>query len=166
MKLFGHQTLVTIQESADPSQVSFKLTGSDHTLVINLHQSSPSNQATKNKKTAVLLQRFLVGVATKYVVTRTQQLAKVMGIKYGRISIREQRSRWGSCSSRGNLNFNWRLVHFPTEIIDYVIIHELAHRLEMNHSAKFWQIVAKYDPAHRIHRGHLKRQAKDATIDL
>ena len=81
-----------------------------------------------------------------------------MDIAYQRISLRQQSSRWGSCSSRGNLNFNWRLVHYPPAIIDYVIIHELAHRLEMNHSKKFWAIVKKFDSEYLIHKGQLRKK--------
>lgn len=103
------------------------------------------------------LDRFLKATAEKYIVPRTHQLAKIMDISFRNITLREQKSRWGSCSSQGNLNFNWRLVHYPPEIIDYVIIHELAHREEMNHSPAFWAIVRHYDPAYLQHRGWLKR---------
>ena len=63
--------------------------------------------------------------------------ASVMGVSYGRVSIRDQRTRWGSCSGKGNLNFNWKLSLVPDEILDYVVVHELAHRIEMNHSGQF-----------------------------
>ena len=76
------------------------------------------------------------------------------------LTLREQSSRWGSCSSQGNLNFNWRLVHAPTPVIDYVIIHELAHRTHMDHSRRFWNLVAEYDPAYLEHRGWLKRHGQ------
>mgnify|MGYP002231135056 CR=1 FL=1 len=68
---------------------------------------------------------------------RLPLFASVMGVSYGRVSIRDQRTRWGSCSGKGNLNFNWKLSLVPDEILDYVVVHELAHRIEMNHSAKF-----------------------------
>lgn len=67
-----------------------------------------------------------------------------MGVEYGRVTIRDQKTRWGSCSGKGNLNFSWRLLMMPEEILDYVIVHELAHRREMNHSPCFWQIVGSY----------------------
>jgi predicted metal-dependent hydrolase len=103
------------------------------------------------------LKRFLKSTAEKYIVTRTRQLAEKMGATFGTITLRQQKTRWGSCSSQGNLNFNWRLVHCPPAVIDYVIIHELAHRTQMNHSQKFWQIVERFDPEYRIHTGWLKR---------
>lgn len=103
------------------------------------------------------LDRFLKKTARAYIFPRTTELAKKMHITYGRISLKEQSSRWGSCSSMGNLNFNWRLVHCPPDVIDYVVIHELSHRQEMNHSRAFWQLVESYDPAYKLHRGWLKR---------
>lgn len=82
--------------------------------------------------------------------------AQKMQIDYGRMSIRDQKTRWGSCSSKGNLNFNWRLLMMPEEIMDYVVVHELAHRREMNHSPRFWQIVEMYIPDYQKRRQWLK----------
>lgn len=109
------------------------------------------------------LDRFLKTTASQYILPRTHELAKKMKITTHKITLRQQKTRWGSCSSKGNLNFNWRLVHFSPAIIDYVIIHELAHRVHLNHSKDFWQLVEKFDPAYRIHRGTLKRAR--LTID-
>lgn len=79
-----------------------------------------------------------------------------MGVTYGTISIREQKTRWGSCSSKGNLNFNWKLVLMPEDILDYVVVHELAHRVEMNHSPAFWTIVERVLPDYKERRKWLK----------
>ena len=87
---------------------------------------------------------------------RTAYFAKRMGVDYGRITIREQKTRWGSCSSKGNLNFNWKLVLLDPELLDYVVVHELAHRREMNHSKNFWKIVEAELPDYREHRRRLK----------
>ncbi len=77
---------------------------------------------------------------------------KIMGLHYSTIFIRGQRTRWGSCSPAGNLTLNWKLLMAPEEIIDYVVIHELAHLKHMNHSNKFWDIVGQYCPGWRAHR--------------
>lgn len=82
--------------------------------------------------------------------------ARIMGVSYGRIAIREQKTRWGSCSSKGNLNFNWRLILAPEEVVDYVVVHELAHRKEMNHSRAFYAIVASVLPDYQKSRTWLR----------
>ncbi len=103
------------------------------------------------------LEHFLKSCAQDYILPRLHTLAATMGITFTSAGFRQQSSRWGSCSSRGHLSFNWRLVHFSPPVIDYVLIHELAHRREMNHGTHFWEIVAQYDPEYRAHQGVLKR---------
>lgn len=75
--------------------------------------------------------------------------AASMGVTFGRVTIRCQQTRWGSCSSRGNLNFNCLLMLAPEGVLDYVVVHELAHRKQMNHSALFWQEVARECPDYK-----------------
>lgn len=72
--------------------------------------------------------------------------AEKMGISYGRITIRRQKTRWGSCSQSGNLNFNCLLMMAPPGVVDYVVVHELCHRIEMNHSPRFWKLVGEVYP--------------------
>ncbi|MCR4739294.1 MAG: M48 family metallopeptidase [Lachnospiraceae bacterium] len=86
--------------------------------------------------------------------------AEMMGLTYGRISIRTQRSRWGSCSAKGNLNFNCVLMLLPEEIREYVIVHELCHIRELNHSARFWNEVEKYCPDYRTLRKRLRDEGE------
>jgi predicted metal-dependent hydrolase len=76
---------------------------------------------------------------------------------YGRISIRSQKTRWGSCSKRGNLNFNYRIALLPPHLADYIIVHELCHIGQFNHSRDFWNLVAKADPEYKAHRAELKK---------
>ena len=87
---------------------------------------------------------------------RVAHFASLVGVTYGRITIRSQRTRWGSCSSKGNLNFNCLLMLVPPQIRDYVVVHELCHRIELNHSARFWALVEKIMPDYRIRRKWLK----------
>ena len=87
---------------------------------------------------------------------RVQHFATLVGVTYGRITIRSQRSRWGSCSSKGNLNFNCLLMLCPEAVRDYVVVHELCHRIEMNHSPKFWAQVERVCPDYKPHRKWLK----------
>lgn len=82
--------------------------------------------------------------------------ADVIGVSYGRISIRNQKTLWGSCSAKGNLNFNCLLMKAPEHVLDYVIVHELCHRREMNHSAAFWGLVASVIPDHKACRKWLE----------
>lgn len=84
--------------------------------------------------------------AVSYIPDRVAHFAPLVGVTYGRITIRNQRTRWGSCSSKGNLNFNCLLMLTPPEVIDYVVVHELCHHRQMNHSQRFWNEVARVLP--------------------
>ena len=90
--------------------------------------------------------------------TKTKKYAAQMNVTYGRITIRNQQTRWGSCSSKGNLNFNCLLMLMPPEVIDYVVVHELCHRKQMNHSKAFWKEVEKILPNYKDSVGWLKKE--------
>ena len=77
-----------------------------------------------------------------------QSEAAALGVSYARISLRDQRSRWGSCSTSGTLSFNWRLVLAPHDVLDYVVVHEICHLLEMNHGPDFWALVQQRRPGY------------------
>ena len=100
--------------------------------------------------------RELADKALKYIPERVAYFAKQIGATYGRITIRNQKTRWGSCSSKGNLNFNCLLMLAPSEVIDYVVVHELCHRKEMNHSKAFWSEVEKVLPDYKAQVKWLK----------
>lgn len=94
--------------------------------------------------------------AKRDIPPRVEKFAQMIGVTYGRITIRSQKTRWGSCSSDGNLNFNCLLMLMPDEVVDYIVVHELCHRLEMNHSANFWALVKQILPEYEIQRTWLK----------
>ena len=99
----------------------------------------------------------LRSLASGTIPPRVSYYANLMGVSYGRITIRAQKSRWGSCSAKGNLNFNCLLMLTPPEVQNYVIVHELCHRKQMNHSPAFWREVEQIMPEYRRHRLWLKK---------
>ena len=107
--------------------------------------------------------RTLARQALSELPPRLSIFAEQMGVTYRRVTIRNQRTRWGSCSSKGGINLNCLLMLCPREIQDYVMVHELAHRREMNHSARFWAIVEGVIPDYRERRRWL-REHGDAII--
>ena len=100
--------------------------------------------------------RSLAEKAVAVIPERVRHYAALMGVSYGRITIRNQKSKWGSCSAKGNLNFNCLLMLCPRPVLDYVVVHELCHRKEMNHSPKFWAELEKYVPDYKALRKWLK----------
>lgn len=107
--------------------------------------------------------------ARRLILARLEVLNQHYGFSYGRVAIRDQRSRWGSCSKKGNLNFNYRLLFLPLPLVDLVIAHELCHLKEFNHSEAFWGLVAETIPdlsfrrhelrAFRLHEGGMIRSS-------
>ncbi len=107
-----------------------------------------------------LLKHLIIKMAKEFFSVNVSKWASVMELKYNRISIKNTVSRWGSCSSLGNLNFNWKLAFAPLEVIDYIIIHELSHLRHLNHSSEFWNEVRKYCPEYKKHKKWLKENAQ------
>ena len=105
--------------------------------------------------------RDLANKALEVIPERVNYYAPLIGVTYGRITIRNQRTRWGSCSSKGNLNFNCLLMLTPPEVIDSIVVHELCHRKEMNHSDKFYSEVLRVFPDYWKWHKWLKDNADD-----
>lgn len=117
---------------------------------------SPSGSRINiNKLYNIWLRNF----AKRYLPARAYELAEKYDFKVNNISVRNQKTRWGSCSAKGNLSFNVNLVQYKREIIDYVIVHELCHLKEMNHSKKFWLLVEKICPDYKFFRKELKKSS-------
>jgi predicted metal-dependent hydrolase len=111
---------------------------------IKKHLAIIGEKQTQNKEVNEAFLNIDKKAARKRITGRLRELAKVHGFTYGKVSIRNQRTRWGSCSGRNNLSFNLKLVVLPQELMDYVIFHELVHTQIHNHSQRFWQEVDKY----------------------
>lgn len=102
------------------------------------------------------LERWYRPQAERLLGKKVEVQSARLGIRYSGVTVRRARTRWGSCSKKGSLNFNWKLVMAPEPVIDYVIIHELCHLRQMDHSAKFWKLVEAACPDYREHRAWLK----------
>ncbi|MCF2206376.1 M48 family metallopeptidase [Halobacterium salinarum] len=136
---------------------TFPYLGDDHEIVveprpahgvgdgeIRLRQSTVDQSSLKR-----VLENFYRSRAREHLTDRTDALADSMNHTYDRIELRNQRTRWGSCSTNGVLSFNWRLVMAPPDVIDYVVVHELAHLRESGHNDRFWRLVEMEIPEYR-----------------
>ena len=123
----------------------------------HLDITSPTG-STENS--VMIYEAWLKKLAKKTLTERVRKIASELNFKVGKITIRGQKTRWGSCSTNGNLSFNYNLLRFRKEIIDYVIIHELCHLKEMNHSERFWKLVEGYYPDYK----NLRKELKDHSL--
>ena len=132
----------------------------DHRDWIEKHKTKMEQQLAEKpllKKLSVEEVQTLADRALDVIPARVRHYAPIVGVTYGRITIRNQKSRWGSCSSKGNLNFNCLLMLAPESVRDYVVVHELCHRKHMNHSPEFWQAVEQAIPGWRSAKIWLKQ---------
>jgi hypothetical protein len=104
----------------------------------------------------IALTRWLQKQAATALTDAVAQHSASMGVRPARIALRDQQTRWGSCSTRKTISFNWRLIHAPPGVLDYVVVHELAHLTEFNHSRRFWELVETHCPDYRGHAAWLK----------
>jgi len=121
--------------------------------------------ATPNKKfIKTYLTSWYKQEARRIISARVAFYAKIAGLEFRSVAITSAETRWGSCSSNRTLNFNWKLVMAPLEVIDYVVAHELAHLTQMNHSRDFWETVRKMYPLYREYRTWLRRNGQRLTV--
>lgn len=110
------------------------------------------------------LKQVLAARALERIRERLAFYGPRIGGEFGRVAIRDQRSRWGSCSSKHNLNFNWKLIMAPPQVLDYVVIHELCHLHEFNHSARFWRLVETQMPEYEAWKKWLKMHGDELGV--
>jgi len=140
------------------------------------HGSGDSVRLERNKLIVVLraengrldlaLERWYRMQAADLIRGKVERASAHLGLTYNRVIIRGQKTRWGSCSHKGNLSFNWKLIMAPEPVIDYVIIHELAHLREMNHTKRFWGLVAEHCPQWREHKKWLRDHGAELAAKL
>ncbi len=156
-QLFGHE--YTLEFRYDPKLTSgWQILGKQLVYNNSRYLLEPKNDVVLTSNETALLEKFSKNTLRTYISTRLPQLHTKMQLEMpiGRISLKNQSTRWGSCTYQGDLNFNWHLVHYEPAVIDYVLIHELAHFVHRDHSARFWALVAKYDGDYKRHRQILK----------
>ncbi len=109
------------------------------------------------KKRLEILRRWLIEQARYEFLARLEKVSLATGLSWNRLSVRGQKTRWGSCSVKGNISLNFKMLFLPSELVDHVILHELVHTREMNHSSRFWALMRKYDPYSDRHNTELKK---------
>lgn len=162
------KTKTPIPISDKPKSIS--IFGQEHELILNDDSISKPIEIIDNKviissvvaddKIASILTFHLKKLMKMEVEKYAHLKAQELDVKYSRISIKDTSSRWGSCSSSGALSFSWRLILAPRNVMEYVVVHELCHLIEMNHSHRFWNLVDKTYPQHHEARLWLKKNGK------
>ena len=127
-------------------------------VILAGHRLKRSHEAGGIRQT---VEKFLRGLAELELPARLGELVAARRLAAPRVMVRNQRSRWGSCSTRGSIALNWRLIQMPPEVSDYIMFHELAHRRQPNHSARFWREVESLCPAWKDSEKWLRKYGKD-----
>ena len=147
-----------------------RMSNADIEKFIESHRKWIEKQAARISQPCDLLTeeeiRELTLQAKKVIPERVAYYAGIAGVTYGRITVRHQRTRWGSCSSKGDLSFNCLLMLAPAEVLDSVVVHELCHRKHMDHSPAFYAEVERVFPGYRLHHGWLKENGDRLLASL
>lgn len=139
---------------------SVSLQGEQLQVVISSRVKAENQQSHVKK----LVKDWYKQTLAEYLETQTRYYAKLMGVAPASVSVRSYTRRWGSCSAKGTVTFNLLLMMAPKWVIDYVIVHELAHLVHLNHSARFWALVERYYPEHKAAKQYLKDHAPQMIL--
>jgi len=134
----------------------------EHNICVYLAEDIPKSTWEEVVRDAVIF--TYQQQAKKIFAMKLDYYAKIMGLKYNQLRIKEQRTKWGSCSRQGNINLNWRVIMAPEEVIDYLILHELAHLKHMNHSKEYWHYVASFMSDYKTWQKWLKEKGRSLII--
>lgn len=149
---FGEEVYLKIEPQALKRP---KVAVKEDQMIVRLHKTVSKSEGLRQVKKVI--ETFYKKKAEEVIHDRLQFFNEHYSFKYNRVSLRNQKSRWGSCSRLKNLNFNWRLIMAPIEVIDYVVVHELCHLKQMNHSPKFWGLVEETIPDYKEVRKWLRK---------
>jgi len=139
--LDGERYLVSVVRDPRRSR-SLRIDRTEH--LVEIRTKTPTRAHVEKT-----LERFLMREAKTRIVLRAAEISTLTKIPYAKLYIRNQRTRWGSSSGRGNISFNWRAIMVPPSVQDYLIIHELAHQVHLNHSKAFWRVVERWCPGYK-----------------
>ena len=159
---------VRAPRSVSDSQIRRFLIEKQHWLITKYleakqkQETIPCSDLTDTQRAA--LTRRYIDAAKEYFPKRVAYFHQFTGGTYSRITIRDQKTRWGSCSSKGTLSFNWRLMLAPPAILDYVVVHELCHLRHMDHSPAFWQAVGEVFPDYASARKWLRKHGQELVL--
>lgn len=149
--------LVRAPFAAKDAQIQRFVKEKEHWILTHLGKMEERQRASENiEKLSMEEIQKLADIALEVIPVKVKHYASLMKVQYGRITIRNQKTRWGSCSSKRNLNFNCLLMLAPDDVVDYVVVHELCHLIEMNHSKAFWSQVEQVMPDYKKHKQWLK----------
>lgn len=154
--LMGEKYRVSILENSGDVDGRVTRHKSEHQLCIHYSRQRHSEEE--------IITGWLKDQARTRIVEKVRGYSLLMGVEPNQIRIKDQKTRWGSCSSKDNLNFNWRLIMAPEWIIDYVIIHELCHLVHLNHSPAYWQLVENMMPDYKMRRQWLKEKGHTLVL--
>lgn len=131
----------------------------DQAITVNENRIVAHVSGTEQHDLEYHIKRWMMEKAYDELTVRLREIAQIMKVRFQKVTIRNQKSRWGSCSIRGNINLNWRLIQLAPDVSDYVLIHELCHIVHMNHSTAFWNLVRQYTPNLSDLRKQLRRSS-------
>lgn len=157
----GEDLEIQILETAQ-KVISARYESKNHLILMGL----PPDVSSERSQDVVreILEKWYKMKARSVFVQKLDSWSKVMGVRYNQFRLKEQKTRWGSCSSLGNINLNWRVIMAPEQVIDYLVIHELAHLKYLNHSQEFWNVVAEFCPDHESLRSWLRKNGQSLII--
>ena len=157
---FGESIELTIEVSDSPTRTNFDLIDDHFVVTVSKHHSEDK----KHEEIKTSMERWYMQQGIAVITEKVNKFSQILGVDYSKITIKKVSSIWGSCSYQNNLSFSRKLIMAPHEIVDYVVIHEVCHMRERNHSSRFWGLVFKLDPKYREHRYWLKKNSHLLSI--